>query len=400
MGTVNKIAALERLDKSFTPHHPIYLPEFLAGRQELLYKTNDAANTEGLHVILYGERGIGKSSVARVIGYRLQEPDRKDGRRAVFVSCTSEEDYSSIWNKAFQEIYVSEKQWGFGQLETIRITGRMDYGDKITQPNDVRLIVQSFPNPTAFIFDEFDRIPKEGNVQRLMSDTIKLFADYNVMSTVILVGVAESIADLLQEHQSISRNIAQIRVDQMTVDELSEIIQNGFKNAVLEYENDLDSRIAELSQGYPHYTHLLGLWSGRVAIENEHNKVSYTDLETAIPRALEKVTGGAGQEYEKAVESSWPDNLFRAVLLACAMANKDSLGRFAASDLRDPLKQILNRDYRTVSYQGHLAKFCEQKRGPILKRTGARKRYRWQFINPQLIPYIRLQSIKDGLLTN
>ena len=55
---------LERLSQAFTPHRPIDLPKFLSGRVELLYRAMDAANTEGLHVILFGDRGTGKTSLA------------------------------------------------------------------------------------------------------------------------------------------------------------------------------------------------------------------------------------------------------------------------------------------------------------------------------------------------
>jgi hypothetical protein len=61
-------------------------------------------------------------------------------------------------------------------------------------------------------------------------------------------------------------------------------------------------------------------------------------------------------------------------------------------------QRITGRDYETGAFQSHLAKWTEPRRGPILKQTGSRRNYRWQFLNPQLIPYIRLHGIKTGLL--
>jgi hypothetical protein len=54
--------------------------------------------------------------------------------------------------------------------------------------------------------------------------------------------------------------------------------------------------------------------------------------------------------------------------------------------------------FSSGAYQGHLAKFCEEGRGPILTREGKKKSYQWRFVNPQLIPYIILQGINDGLI--
>ena len=395
MTNADSVLAHERLSQVFTPHRPIDLPEFLAGRADVLYKAIDAVNTSGLHIILFGERGTGKTSISHVLARMAQEPKRADGRRALLASCNSSDDFSTIWQRVFQEIWLAQRQLGFVQGAALEVTGRLKLEDPVKDPNEVRLLVQSLPNPYVIIIDEFDRVPMESNARRLMADTIKLFSDTNVLSTIILVGVAESIGELIAEHQSISRNIAQILVEPMTVEELQEVVQKGFQHAGLSYERGLDHKIAELSQGYPHYTHLLGLWSGRRAVEEKHTEVSSADLEKAIPDALENAAGGVQQQYEEAVSSSRAKTLFRDVLLACALAPKDSLGRFSAVDVRQPLRQVTGRDLDTGAYQSHLAKFCEPQRGPMLKKTGARRNYRWQFVNPQIIPFVRLRGIHD-----
>jgi len=81
------------------------------------------------------------------------------------------------------------------------------------------------------------------------------------------------------------------------------------------------------------------------------------DLDAAIPDALTNVTGGVAQEYEQAIQSNHAGSLFADVLLACALAPRDALGRFSAKDLRDPLKKITHVTYATGAYQSHLAKF-------------------------------------------
>lgn len=398
MTTKDQVQGQERLSKAFIPHRPIDLPEFFSGRQNLLYRARDAANTAGLHVILFGDRGTGKTSIVRVLAHQIQEPEQAEGRRAILISCDSSDDYLSIWRKVFREIQVAQRQLGFVQHTLSEVVGRLEIDEKMQDPNDIRLFVQSLPNPSLIVMDEFDRIPPSSNARRLMADTIKLFSDMDVRSTLVLVGVAESIGELIEEHESISRNIAQIQVEPMTVEELSEIIQSGFKRASLDYEADIDRRIAHLSQGYPHYTHLLGLWSGRRALEAGRTKVINDDLDRAIPDALTNAAGGVLQEYEKAVSSSRANTLYKEVLLSCALAGKDSLGRFSAVDVRQPLRRITGQNYDTGAYQSHLAKFCEADRGPVLKKTGRQRSYRWQFVNPQLIPYVLLEGIKVGRL--
>src|SRR5438128_192628 len=76
---VNAVAMgtpLERLNKSFTPHKPIQEPEFFAGRERMLYRAVDAVHTDGLHLVIFGDRGTGKTSLARVLAYTVQEPEK------------------------------------------------------------------------------------------------------------------------------------------------------------------------------------------------------------------------------------------------------------------------------------------------------------------------------------
>jgi Cdc6-like AAA superfamily ATPase len=385
-----------RLSEAFTPHRPVDLPNFLAGRVDLLYRAIDAANTEGLHIILFGDRGTGKTSIARVLGLLLQEPNRPDGRRVLSTSCNSVDTFTSIWRRVFQEILVAPRQLGFSPDQSQIAVHRMQDFDG-TEPNDVRLMVQALPNPSVIVIDEFDRVPADTDARRLMADTIKLFSDTGTKATIILLGVADSLAELFAEHQSIARNIEQIPVVPMSATELGDIVRKGYDYVGLGYEDSLPRQMAELSQGYPHYTHLLGLWAGRRALKDGAAVVTSTILDNAIPDALRGATGGVQQEYELAILSSQKDALFEEVLLACALARKDSLGRFATADVRTPLRMILGREVPIGGYQSHLAKFCESERGPVLKKSGKMRSYRWQFVNPQIIPYILIRGKERGV---
>ncbi|MET4780168.1 ATP-binding protein [Glaciihabitans sp. UYNi722] len=50
----------------FTPHQPIAESDLLFGREAEVRSLIETLNTPGQHVLLYGERGVGKSSIANV----------------------------------------------------------------------------------------------------------------------------------------------------------------------------------------------------------------------------------------------------------------------------------------------------------------------------------------------
>ncbi len=392
-------SVIGRLGAAFTPTRPISSQDLLSGRLNLLVRLQKDVFTPGQHVLLYGNRGVGKSSIARVLALLAQDPDDTRGRRCIFVSCDSIDTFGSIWRKIFQEILIAERQIGFEAYQKWSIVGRWNTDDEINSPNDVRLLISGLPNHLTVIIDEFDRIEHDSMASLLMTDTIKLFSDTNTPCSIVLVGAGQSIESLTAAHESVSRNLDYVLVDPMEPGELAGIIKTGFQMVGMDYENGLDMRIAQLSQGYPHYTHLLGQQAGLKAAERGAEKVTGEDLQRAIPESIENAAGGIRVEYDRATDSTQPNNLFKQVLLSCALAEKDIRGRFPLSAIEGPLQRILGKKTSRTSYQRHLAAFCHTDRGPVLSKTGRPKNYRWHFTNPQLIPFVRLHGINGNLIT-
>ena len=212
MTTKHEVLATARVLSSFTPTRPIGLPDLLAGRLPLLKRLFHDILTPAQHILLYGDRGVGKTSIAKVLAVLAQEDDDPKGSRSIVVSCDSNDTYGTIWRKVFQEVLLMERQLGFDRHQEWSIVGRWDPSDTISVPNDVRLLLRRLPNPTTIIIDEFDRVQRGDDTSRLMTDTIKLFSDTDTDCSIVLVGVGQSIEQLITAHESISRNIDYVPV--------------------------------------------------------------------------------------------------------------------------------------------------------------------------------------------
>jgi ABC-type branched-subunit amino acid transport system ATPase component len=95
----------------FTPGAPISERELFIGRTEQVEKVTDAVYQRGYHAIVYGERGVGKTSLANVICTFLAN------RQAFVISrtnCDISDTYSSLWAKAFKDIEVAKRQPNIG----------------------------------------------------------------------------------------------------------------------------------------------------------------------------------------------------------------------------------------------------------------------------------------------
>lgn len=383
----------------FTPTTPIDEKALFAGRRRQLQKVIDVINQKGQHAVIFGERGVGKTSLSNVLSAFLSHPDSVV--LSPRVNCDGQDSFDSVWRKVLNQITrAQDSKVGFTPDKKQRRRPVSHELPSPATPDSVRemLINLSQGSLPILIIDEFDRLPLR--VKSHFADMIKSLSDHAVNATVILVGVADSINELIREHQSVERALVQIRMPRMSNQEIREILDNGLARLAITIDTDAKDRITALSQGLPHYTHLLARDSARAALASRSTHITLPVVDEAIRKALEDAQQSIQSGWHKATTSPRKNNLFADVLLACALAETDELGFFAAQDIRGPMQMVTGKRYEIPSYAQHLNDFCDSKRGPILEKTGGKRRYRFRFINPLMQPYVVMQGYAAGKLVN
>ena len=389
-----------RLGGIFTPATPIHDADLFSGRHRLFVRIADAINQIGMHCILFGERGVGKTSLINILADVI-EPAVYSEMTIAKVNCETTDDYASLMRKLMSRIITIQETPGLGFSSLANpARQKVPASDMLPDrpaPDNVFTLLQSFPANWVLILDEFDRLTDRHAI-RLMSDTIKVLSDNAVSATFLLVGVATNVDSLLREHRSIERCLAQIWMPRMAPEELGEIVSKGLAQVDMEMSESDQWYIPAVSQGYPHYTHLLALHSARETLDRGRDVVERKDIEAAIDEALELTERSIQENYALAVYSANPNALYRQVLLACALAETDEFGYFNSQAVRGPLSRIMGRRYDVPAFARHLDAFCKDGRGPALIKEGKRRRYRYQFAVPLMRPFIILRGIADGLI--
>jgi len=366
------------------------------GRKILVLAVVDAINQIGQHAILYGERGVGKTSLGRILAKKVR------GREPVpiiapMVNCDSGDSYSSIWAKVFSEIPSGHTDEDYPSEQDER-SQPFDF-----TPHEVRKRIEELAESgiVFIILDEFDKIQDE-TTRALIADTIKLFSDRAIQTTIIIIGVSDDLTGLIREHHSIERCLAQIPMPRMNRKELEDIVVGGLRKVGMSIEPQCLSEITGLSKGLPHYTHLLALNAGRQALDEGVLEIAPSHIKQAIKSALTQVQESIRDNYDKATYSSRKGTLHSQVLLACALAEADEFGRFQPTDICEPLGDIIpgNRTFTTDRFASHLKAFCEPDRGTVLTRSGVEYRWRYRFANPLMQPYVIMRGIECGLITD
>jgi Cdc6-like AAA superfamily ATPase len=394
MNEIEKSRLRFRAANVFSPSAPITIESLFAGRRKQLRALLDAVPIRGRHAIVFGEPGVGKTSLARVIAANLPA-EAADAVEAPYVSCDSTDTFDSVWRKAIREIKALRTFPGVS-LEEKRAFESFPSAGPLT-PESVRRSLEYFGRDRTLVIvvDEFDRLPDRGQ-RRLFAETIKLLSDRTVPATVMIVGVADDVSSLLAEHAFIERALVQVLMPRMSHDELREIIDKAADRVPIKVDPAVVERITRLSQGLPNYTHLLGLEAARHAIDAGSRTIRGTHLTMAIKTAIEHAQATIKDCYYKATRSPHKDNLSGGILLACALAPCDEEGYFAAADVRKRMNGMADERYELATFSRHLHEFCEERRASVLRRTGDKHHFRFRFSHPLLQPFVIMKGIAEG----
>lgn len=385
--------------RSFSPSAPITEQDLFARRGTRFDDVLQIITQRGQHGVLYGERGVGKTSFATILA-EMYGGIILTGR----TNCASGESFTTVMKHCFDSIVLRRDRPGIGFTAPIKQLiepASALFNKPNLTPDDVRQalgLLSSGKLPVALFIDEFDRI-EDSTTRRKFADTIKTLSDNAVDATIILVGVADTVAELIAEHESISRNIVQVHMPRMEPKELAEIIDKGMAKGGLRIEGTAKTWIVGLSRGLPHYTHLLSLHAGIAAIDDGRDVITEGDVAAAIKTAITKAQEFILQKYEKATWSTRPTN-YKQVLLACAMSPTDARGYFAANDVKEPLSKIMSKKYDIPNFIANLNALATEERGAVLQKTGAARSFRYRFRDPLLQPYVILRGVDEGLTAN
>ncbi|MDE2227621.1 MAG: orc1/cdc6 family replication initiation protein [Alphaproteobacteria bacterium] len=370
---------------AFSPGAPIDDLNLIAGRTRQIDSMVETVMQRGQHAILYGERGVGKSSLANTFATKLLGGVKT--LNSVPINCHPSDDFTQVWRKVFRRLSSDGANLA-------------DKYQAEIHPDDVVVELGGFSLNTVpiIILDEFDKL-RDHDARTLIANTIKNMSDRAVRATVIIVGVADSVSDLIEEHESVLRCLRQIPMQRMVPDELRQIINGRLPALGMKIHQDALAHIVALSRGLPHYTHLFGQQSAKKALEDRQLVVDVKHVEAAMPECINQTAQTVREQYHRATISQRQGNIYREVLLSAALAQVDDLGYFQPVALSKPLTALLKREAPVSLYAQHLKNLSEDDRGKILEQIGTDRRFRYRFAEPLMQPYILMHGLRNGLIT-
>ena len=328
----DRFAAMRsKLRLAFTPSQPVADRRMFAGREDVLKTVIRAIEDQRLHAVLYGERGIGKTSLLHMLSQAAQEARYI----VVYTSCGANTTFDEIFRSAAADIPLlfhsgfapttSEAEKG-ATLADLLPPGPVSphkFGDLCSKLTGTRVLI---------ILDEFDRC-ESGAFRRDVAELIKNLSDRLGRVQLVLAGVAADLTELVEHIPSIRRNIFALRVPKLADAEVLQIVANGEREAGLTFDPAASTQVVAVALGSPYIANLLCHHAGHFALDQGRSTVLPRDVSDAVDRAVTEFQGRIGKPVQARIRQMFERGDSEVLALA-ARAALSADGPFGAAELQ------------------------------------------------------------------
>lgn len=409
MDDLVRLAAIASLREIFRPSAPTNSLSLFRGRKRELESVLSAFAESGQHAVVYGERGVGKTSLSYVTS-EVFASVAPESTLVVRVQCTDGDNFDSVWRSFYREL-VAVCLSANRDLRDLLADALEDvetlllYPDQeVLTPPVVAAAIRRIADKCRLliVIDEFDRL---GGVVGSpgFSDLIKSLSDSVSSVTLMIVGVADDVTGLISGHLSVERNLRQVAMPMMTDLEIMEIVTGGFeefqRRTSLHVECKLEAAaaIAAIAKGFPYYAHLLAGAAGIEALNKNADSVTSLTVIGSMLRAVEDASHAIRTKYVDATLAR-ADSRIELTVLACALTVQDELGYFSSTEVAKQLSTIMKVERNAGHVNAHLARLSEAPSYVLEQRRFSEKRVRYRFRDPLMRPFVLMKGYESGTI--
>lgn len=319
---------MQKMHKVLRPTGPVVSMDLLFGREKHVADLEMALYATGRHAFIYGDRGVGKSSLAQSLAFKLQEENDP-----ILVGCEPTSTFSSVmrdilYRGAPEGKKIESEGWGFG----FNVTGiggvnasrnqkhaneKLDIDTVSSAVRALQYLEKVHSVKPFIVIDEFDQISSDEERSKFGA-LIKQLGDQACNVRIIFTGIGDSLVTLIGGHKSSERQIHQVRLENLPWNGRFSIIDNAFGEFGLEVEDTVRFKIAGLSDGFPSYIHLICEKILMTCYTSQKN-CDYVDFPlfiSGLNDAVDSVAETLRQDYTLATEGR--DESFKHILWAMA----------------------------------------------------------------------------------
>ncbi len=221
--------------KVFTPGSPPAIPELLVGRNVLLSHLCDYLRSPGIHPIVVGDRGIGKTSLVRLAIKSMQLP------RTSALEINTVESFDECCRHICDDLCLP-------------------YEKEIFTPASFLRTLSKSKSLAVVSIDELDDQPKDSPIVRAFAKFAKAASNHahELEVKFVFSGIGADAHDIFKGHLSSERNLPQIRLKEISSSDLHDFLNRASSLLKIEIPKHIATAIVTEADGYPYYVHQVG----------------------------------------------------------------------------------------------------------------------------------------------
>jgi hypothetical protein len=263
-----------RAKLAYTPSAPITDSSLFSGRSELLEQCRQQLGTPGMSFVIYGERGVGKTSFWSVLlsgrAVHVHTAHEKSDLQAICLPLLARMRGDMVVTSRHASDTLGGKfgPSGIG-VEASHDQERTEapIGQRVLDVDYVLEKLSTQDDYDTLVIDEFQRLPD--TTRRELVSLMKASADRGLRFHFVAVGVAregELFIDDDEFREYLQRNIVAIRIPRMSELELLDIVTTRRERFAIQFESDVVPNLVWVASGYPSQLHQLALTAALTAI--------------------------------------------------------------------------------------------------------------------------------------
>lgn len=407
---LSKDAFGEQLGKVVFPSRPIRSVQHLMGRDDELETIHRALCQPGRHIFIFGDRGVGKSSLGATAAYQYQSSDAEPVFVAGSVDDTFKTIIANIANQALGKSRLETTKrhenvgfewrglkWGCGiEISATEVASQIQSVGDATEL--LKQVAARHSEKPIVVVDEFDAI-SDIEERNKFASLLKQLGDQSVSLKFIFTGIGKTLDELLGAHPSAFRQLETVELSRLSWEGRREIVLRAAHAFDLNVDDDVNWRIAIVSDGFPYYVQLITekmLWeafSDPLNIE----ELGVRQYQLGLRKSIQSINAELKRPYEDAVIHR--EQIYENVVWATSDGeNLDC----QLKDMYESYKVILRKresqeqPLAQAKFNEHVRKLKSKKFGEILRQIEKRPGW-YSYREKMLRGYVRMQAEANGV---
>lgn len=219
----------------FTPGAPPTNPKLLVGRDETAQELIDYLKSPGIHPIVIGPRGIGKTSLVRAAIRSVQQPNIS------VLEANTVGSFDQLCKQICEDLHVDTEDAQFTPASFLRT-------------------LQSARQHAVVSIDELDDLPDDCDITEKLAKFAKAASNQseNMQQKFVFSGISNDAHNLFGGHLSSLRNHPVIYLDRIKVGDIKTFLNVACETLGVRLPNVVVNEIASDADGFPYYVHQVG----------------------------------------------------------------------------------------------------------------------------------------------